>query len=289
MRNADKETLNVIRSYGNHNGVPFKTMFKVLINGGTKWVVAHRVAYQYKLHPKDVCMETCDGLIFTTSVFNLRSNTKEWPAQEQKQRKTYKRPSKMKWVDWDEKYLKEGALVKCRNGIVHKLSKEETYSKAAQLLLLWFSSFNHKTGANKWTECYDIVSVLVDPRQGDPREERQKQEQEVYERVKEMAASVVVTILKPRVSHPSDPYLVWSFPKQHAESNCKFVSLSLTQDEAQVIRDIIGHCVLGDSEKSRRKFADSVFDKLKSHTKRNSLSETGISPDGYSISFEDET
>lgn len=245
MLNADKETINLIRSYGENDVVPYKTMFKVITNDGTKWVVAHRVPTLHKLHPTYVCMETCDGLIFTTSVFNLHSNTKEWPAQEQKQRKTYKRPSKMQWLPWNEKYLKEGALVKCRDGIVHKLSKEETYSKEAQLLPLWFSSFNHKTGANRWVGGYDIVSVLVDNR-------------ELGE-------------------------------EQRTESSYKLISLLLTQDEAQVLRNILGHCVIGDSEKSRRKFADSVFDKLKSHTKRNSLSETGISPDGYSISFEDET
>ena len=284
MRNADKETLNVIRSYGNHNGVPFKTMFKVLINGGTKWAVAHRVPTLYELAPKDVCMETADGSVFTTDIYNLYENDKREAAQ-YKKRKVYKRASKMQWVDWDEKYLKDGALVKCENGKIIILQEREWCCTDNYL----FSSFNHKTGENHFKNTgWDIVSVLVDPRQGNPREERQKQEQEVYERVKEMAASGIVTILKPRVSHPSDPYLLWSFPKQHAESNCKFVSLSLTQDEAQVIRDIIGHCVIGDSEKSRRKFADSVFDKLKSHTKRNSLSETGISPDGYSISFEDE-
>ena len=243
MKNADESMIEAIRAVRNTNAVPYKVVFRVLLEMG-KVVTAHRVPTLNTIFPTDVCMETVDGLIFTTSIFNLYSNTKENYVQEKKQRKTYKRANKMQWLPWSEKYLKEGALVKCKNGKVLSLISQGAEPDWMSNTTMFFSSFKHKTGENNFTSKWDIVSVLVDNR-------------ELIE-------------------------------EQHAESNCKFVSLSLTQDEAQVLRDIIGHCVIGDSEKSRRKFVDGVFNKLKNRTKRNYFSETGISPDNRHISFEDE-
>lgn len=41
------------------------------------------------------------------------------------------------------------------------------------------------------------------------------------------------------------------------------VVLELTKDEAQTLLDIVGHCVLGCSENSRRKHTDAVYAALR--------------------------